>query len=384
MALNPAARILGSSRHIFNHINALDHVGQLHLQTFRLACSGQPTNPQIIESSAQALLGWLEHQPWKDAVKTQFRSEVVNLARTSTSFALQLGVKATQLVEAPDALSPEVTEAIWRVLKSHLGGLARDNMIAARAYQRVHELLGPMDDGWQRLIRIFAESDPQELEAAGKLLRELRGGVVKPATEALQSARGFQSRVKGLLGEIYLPRWPVFLRRIDDAYDNAHLLANSLPGEWEVVHAIGDIKIGTKDFYDQAILLVNWKTGEAYVHTAVQVKMEKYDISVVSQIINDISRESAATAGKLLGDLPQLQFMFNGKPQALKMLPPKEGMPIDRLVYFSGPGFSGPQIKMLEALGVQVEAIPIDIPMAQMDELSIEILLAAGKLVSGQ
>jgi hypothetical protein len=73
---------------------------------------------------------------------------------------------------------------------------------------------------------------------------------------ARQSAGGYLSKVKALIGEAYVPRWKDWLIQIESFEEAAQRAAAELPGQWTVRPIAGNLRLDGAETWDQAILLV--------------------------------------------------------------------------------------------------------------------------------
>ncbi|SFV04202.1 hypothetical protein SAMN05216350_11923 [Polaromonas sp. YR568] len=119
-----------------------------------------------------------------------------------------------------------------------------------------------------------------------------------------QKKSSIHSRLKGkILGEMFAQHWDDWKFHIDAYEDLAKDAARALGPEWSVLKVYGDLRLGSKEYLDQAILLVKERLASerassvplAKLFLGVQVKVESVNSSL-EQTLNDIVREAASSA----------------------------------------------------------------------------------------
>lgn len=192
-------------------------------------------------------------------------------------------------------------------------------------------------------------------------------------TAARQRAVGYLSKVKGLLGEGYVPRWRHW-RLLRMGYQEiADRAAARMPGKWVARTFVGDLRLGTEEVWDEAILLIGGRTREvrARLFLASQYKWEKR-VTALNQIPNDALRETAPGASTAL---PFLSYTGPDGAQGWFLEPMGVGEPSHRYLFnAAGGAISGPDIARLRATGLHVEQLTLDITMAESDAV-IDALL---------
>ncbi|MDQ0605401.1 hypothetical protein QF037_009746 [Streptomyces canus] len=193
---------------------------------------------------------------------------------------------------------------------------------------------------------------------------------VRAAEQALRHAKrvlgGSTSKVKGLLGEAYVPRWSGWKVQMDSWREVAELEARALGREWEVRRVVGDLYIDGAESWDEAILLVNPRTKQAKLFLAAQYKVEK-QVTALQQVQNDALRETTP------GRLPKLTF----GDEAYALVPMGPGKPSHRYVFNAEGGkVSAADIVRLRAAGLEVQQLNLNLSVAEVGEL-VAVLIDA-------
>jgi len=111
------------------------------------------------------------------------------------------------------------------------------------------------------------------------------------------------SRLKGkVLGELFAQHWVDWRFHMDAYQDLAEQAAAALGPGWTAHKVYGNMRLGSKEYLDQAILLVNEGLASEGVSSAplaklflgVQVKVESVNSSL-EQTLNDVVREAAGS-----------------------------------------------------------------------------------------
>jgi hypothetical protein len=214
---------------------------------------------------------------------------------------------------------------IQRVAVEGMRAAAADRSTAAKALvadavDMMTSVIGPgHTEGWDPAFNYLAENI-QRIKAvedryAAAVAKVGKGdGSLQAAQEELRAALeqrgGLHSKLKGLLGEAYASRCEEFLLIRDAFLDLARHRAEVLNAEakrlgssirWKAVTVKGDLKIGTREVWDEAVLLVQEvgpgvRRPKAELVMAAQYKVER-DVSALPQITRDVGRE-AGTADK--------------------------------------------------------------------------------------
>lgn len=245
---------------------------------------------------------------------------------------------------------------------------------------------GEWADAWEptfRYLRDNAEkiaASVRALRAAESALAQVRqtGSAIAiraAEEELLRARRSFNShlsKIKGRLGEAYVPRWKGWKVQMKGYLEVAEREARTLPGpgRWEVRRVFGDLRLNGSETWDEAILLLNHDTvpPQAKLFLAAQYKVEKQD-TALDQIINDLRRETETTASRL----PWVTFPGTPHPYALTP------MPVGKTTYrhlfnASGGKFYATSIDRLRNAGIQVEQLTLDISVPEFDLLARQLL----------
>lgn len=152
----------------------------------------------------------------------------------------------------------------------------------------------------------------QKAQAAGDTAAVLLARQAESA--ARQRVVGYLSKVKGLLGDAYVPRWRTWLMLRQGYKEIADRAAARMPGKWTAQSFVGDLRLGTAEVWDEAILLIGGRTREvrARLFFAGQYKWEKR-VTALEQIPNDALR--GVTPGSSAA-LPFLSYTGPGGPRA--------------------------------------------------------------------
>jgi hypothetical protein len=263
-----------------------------------------------------------------------------------------------------------------------------------RGFGKLQKVIGgAWAEGWEAVFTYLRENEAalaeraKELQAAVDELAaaEAAGDVarVAAANGALSQARsrigGYRSKIKGLLGEAYAPRWQSWLISLQGYLEIARRSAASLPGEWEVVPVVGDLRLEGKEVWDQAILLVRQgqpgRAAEARLFLAAQFKVEK-QISALEQIENDVLRETTPGA---TSRLPVLTVDQSGRTETYLLTPMSAGEQTHRLLFNAAGGKLGPTaINRLQAAGIEVHQMNLDVSLAEMDSVVDTLIHTVG------
>lgn len=257
----------------------------------------------------------------------------------------------------------------------------------------LHTLGGQWADGWEPTFRYLRDhaakiadrvqnlrTAQSELEAARK------GGSVtairaaeREVRRARDSANGFLSKIKGLLGEAYVPRWEAWNVQMDGYLELAGREAKALGPKWEVRRIVGELRIDGAEAWDEAILLVNREAGQAKLFLAAQYKVEKH-ISALKQVENDVLRETAVASGRL----PRLTFAEPGAPPStLALTPMVAGKVAHRFVFNAAGGrVSAAAIDRLRAAGVEVNQLNLDVTLEELNQIAMTLMDAVADTVN--
>ena len=270
--------------------------------------------------------------------------------------------------------------------------LAREELQLLRAYRKFRAVIGAeWTAGWDSIFRYVREQAPEIASAERRYLNAMEGlenalkrGETKAIraarqalTDAKQSRSGYFSKIKGLLGEAYVPRWSNWTLQREAFLEKAQGIAERLGPKWKVRHAVGDIRLDGKEAWDEAIFLVREDTGEARLFVAAQFKAER-EISAAEQVGRDIAREAGG-----LAETPKLSFLtIPGEAQPFALLPLPPGETAHRYVMSAAGGtLRESRLKFLEAIGVQVNHMDLDVSLDEFDAMVSAIIAAAAKTV---
>jgi hypothetical protein len=262
-----------------------------------------------------------------------------------------------------------------------------------RGFRKLRTALeGDWEEGWEPVFAYLRRHAPGMAErvraqrAAESAVEQVRktGSVtaVRAAEEAARRARRSSgadlSKLKGLLGEAYVPRWHEWKLQVQGYAEIAQREAKALPGRWEVRPVVGGLFIDGAEAWDEAILLVNRDTNQVKLFLAAQYKVEKR-VSALGQIENDVLRETATSAGRL----PQVTFREDGRLSApLHLTPMPSGKPSHRLLFNAeGGAVSATAIERLRATGITVDQLNLDVSVAQFEAVARSMLDALADVV---
>jgi hypothetical protein len=219
-------------------------------------------------------------------------------------------------------------------------------------------LKGRWEDGWaptfaylrEHAVNIAARA--RELKAAEATLAQVKSSGTSAAIQAAEQAvkeasgrvAGYLSKIKGLLGEAYVPLWRNWKIQMDSWMEVAQREAKALGRGWEAQRVVGDLRIDGAEAWDEAILLVNRDTKQVKLFLAAQYKVEK-QVSAITQAQNDALRETATASGKL----PQVSFIVDGETYSgFALTPMPAGKSSHRYVFNASRGdFSAADIERL-------------------------------------
>ena len=250
-------------------------------------------------------------------------------------------------------------------------------MVARRKLFRV--IGGQWTAGWeacftyvrQNAVAIAARAD--ELRAARSALQQAQAAANPAAvaaaeavlTKARQRTGGFVSKIKGLLGEAYVPRWESWNIQMESLVEIAGREAARLPGKWQVRRVVGNLRIDGKEAWDEAILLIRLdrRPAEAKLFAAAQYKVEK-EVSALGQIENDVIRETAHNTKPPI-------LTIDGEDDAFLLTPLTAGQTGHRfLLNAAGGAVRASAIAKLRAAGINVNQLNLDISNAELDEMA--------------
>lgn len=288
--------------------------------------------------------------------------------------------------------------------ESVVRGTANDAERAAwAAFQKLGAVLGQgYSDGWEPAFAYVLSNLPNIRAADDAYLEALqrlaKAGATDQAaatalTRAKQARAGYTSKIKGLLGEGYVPRWEGWILQRDSLLEIAMRRAEELTeqsrrmglgDEWVAVPVIGDLRIDGLESWDEAILLVQKpRTGaqrrEARLFMAAQYKVEKR-VSAVKQVQRDADRE---VGGELLGqaqsplltyvDPNGVKFTYDLAPGRLDQRPVR--------FFFAADGGRIPKrdVKELTAKGLEVYQDQMGLTIAEFDAVAERMMTAAAK-----
>lgn len=264
-------------------------------------------------------------------------------------------------------------------------GTHRQLMRGCRKLLKV--LGGQWADGWEPTFRYLRENAVRIAPAVRRvraaeaaLVGARKTGpaiAVRAAEEELRSARkvvgGYASKVKGSLGEAYVPNWADWTIQMDSYLELAAREARSLPGTWEARRIVGELRIDGAEAWDEAILLINRDTRppQAKLFLAAQYKVEKHD-SALEQVRNDVLRETATASG----NLPRVSYREDGVPQIpLALTPMPVGKRSHRYVFNAEGGkVSATEIDRLRAAGIEVNQLNMDVTLDELDRVAQTLL----------
>lgn len=395
---------MGEIRQFFRHIKPSDTEGQELLKTFLAALHSPDVSIDAAAHATRQLQKWVEQGLTKAEAK-EFKIQTGTMFREATYGRAATDVRLGKYAADIPLEDVKLPNGIWAAVKSHLDDLnPAGDLRAFHAFERMLGALGSQDEGWAKLMRYLAKYDKdtlikeaERLNSTLKLLEGAKGAKRMALLKEIESAKGIQSGIKGLLGEIYLARWPTLRAEVDKALVQASEVAAAMGEGWEAMHVVGNIKIDGKDAYDQAVILVNLEKQKVVIHTAVQMKVER-KLSAFHQIERDVSRERRLKRPKkAVPDAPAPaitpavnmapsagQFEVKGYEGQLKgfsfqALP--DGMATQRYVYFAeGPKLGLANDRKLKALGVEAKAMPIDLSVESLNALALQIMLSAKKM----
>jgi hypothetical protein len=200
---------------------------------------------------------------------------------------------------------------------------------------------------------------------------------IRAAERAVETARqrvdGYLSPVKGRLGEAYVPRWDAWKIQMEGFLEVAQREARASGRGWEAQRVVGGLRLDGAEAWDEAILLVNRRTGHAKLFLAAQYKVEK-QVSALTQIENDILRETTSAAGRL----PRVTF----DGEAFELTPMPVGKPSHRFVFNAAGGrFSSRDIDRLRAAGIEVNQLNLDISVAEFDQVARTLIDVVSEIV---
>jgi hypothetical protein len=258
-------------------------------------------------------------------------------------------------------------------------------------YRKLSSVIGVgWREGWEPAFTYLSQN-LGELAQRGKRLKAAREALqqalavgnpaaVAAATEAelaaRQSAGGYLSKLKGLIGEAYVPRWKDWLVQIESFEEVARREAAELPGQWTVRSIAGNLRLDGAETWDQAILLTRagspGSPPRAKLFLAGQFKIEK-QVTALEQVERDAIRETATSAERAL---PFLTFEGpDGRIEGWFLEPMPAGRQSHRYVFnASGGKFSKADILRLRQAGIKVEQLNLDVSTAEMDAIANVLL----------
>lgn len=196
-----------------------------------------------------------------------------------------------------------------------------------RAYRKLATTLGAdLDSGWKQAFEYMADN-ADAIRAYRAEIERLEAAIAKETDldklaqlrdKALPATRksGVHSKLKGLLGELYVRRWRDW-RLIKSSYlEVANRAARRLGKAWEAVPVTGGIFLGGAESWDEAILLVNRSRvpPEAKLFMAAQFKVA-VEPRALQQTLNDIVREDASRSLRIvLADKTEEMFLLTPLP----------------------------------------------------------------------
>jgi hypothetical protein len=253
-------------------------------------------------------------------------------------------------------------------------------------------LTGRWEDGWEptfaylrdHAVNIAARA--RELKAAEAALAQVKTSGTPAAivaaeqavSEASSRVAGYLSKVKGLLGEAYVPLWRNWKVQMDSWLEVAQREAKALGRGWEAQRVVGNLRIDGSEAWDEAILLVNRETKQVKLFLAAQYKVEK-QVSAITQAQNDALRETATGSGKL----PQVSFILDGETyRGFALTPMPAGKTSHRYVFnASGGDFSATDIARLRAAGIEVNQLNLDISVPEFDQVARTLIDVVADIV---
>jgi hypothetical protein len=181
--------------------------------------------------------------------------------------------------------------------------LTAEERTLMKAYRQVSAAIGSeMEGGWKPAFDyLTANIDSvkawkKEFDRLSALLAKAETpSEVEKLTRAFEAERksGVHSKLKGLLGELFATHWQDW-QLIKSGYKElAHAAARRLGPEWEPLSVAGQMFLGGRETWDEAILLVNrQKTPfEAKLFLAAQFKAA-VESRAVDQTLADLIREA--------------------------------------------------------------------------------------------
>jgi hypothetical protein len=266
-----------------------------------------------------------------------------------------------------------------------------DQRLLISGYEKLTSVIGgAWREGWEPAFTYLSQN-LAELAQRGKRLKAAREALQQalaagnPAAVAAakqaelaarQSAGGYLSKVKGLIGEAYVPRWKNWLIQIESFEEVAQRAAAELPGQWTVRPIAGNLRLDGAETWDQAILLARagspGSPPRAKLFLAAQFKVEK-QVTALEQVERDAIRETATSAERAL---PFLTFEGpDGRVEGWFLEPMPAGQQSHRYVFnASGGRFSQADILRLRQAGIKVEQLNLDVSTAEMDAVANTLL----------
>lgn len=222
---------------------------------------------------------------------------------------------------------------------------------------------------WHPIMKYLSDNGAKMQRATNGLSRK----------QAMKALEGYRSKLKGLLGEPYSLRSPAWIARRRRHLREAWKAAKRLGPDYEVIKVAGEIKLNSKETWDEVILIVK-KAGrageapEAIVHTAAQTKVEK-QISAVEQILQDRLRESGLSIYQ-----PSL-LEITGQKVAFVIRPNPEGISAFRyILHAQGGRLSKKSAQRLADAGIAVDKLELDMTIEQFNRLADHLINSSLKV----
>ncbi len=380
-----AQRTLGRARRALDLVLSADVEGQVLLQRFLSADGAAGMSANVVGRACRDLLTWSRAQPWTQAEKKQFQLMIVLAFKVRVYGRAAMDVRLDRTIDNVASVTPDRASRVMGTLMNGGWELAARGGPAFEAFRRILDVSPLFNPRWEWLIRELDSLKISRLVEDARRMREALRQLPDGATFAdlikkLPAEHARLVGVRGALAEIYAAGCRIVRQELDRCLANAAFHAARMGEPWEAVKAMGTIMLDGNKSYDQAVLLVNRVTGEAILHTGVQIKAEKTLSAFKKQLPNDVSRE---TWGKFQGAqqtlersrLPVISIDLDGQrlPFSLRPTPPE--MTTRRLVFFAEGGAISPSdAAALAKIGIEGKAIALDMSMRSFERLTLEFI----------
>lgn len=256
------------------------------------------------------------------------------------------------------------------IQKAKVGKLSRAEAELLKDLRKFKRLVQISDtEAWHPVMKYLSDNGPEMQRATNGLTGK----------EAVKALEGYQRKLKGLLGEAYSLRSPAWIIRRKRHLKEAWKAARRLGPGYEVIKVAGEIKLNSRETWDEVILIVKKAGGadevpEAIVHTAAQTKVEKR-LSAIDQIIRDRLRESGLSTYQ-----PSL-LEIEGQKFAFVLRPNPEGVSAFRyLLHAQGGRLSKTNVQRLADAGIAVDKLELDITIEQFNRLADHLINSSLKV----